>query len=192
VLDHWRHHADPAPATIDTDALAHRFLEPDTETYRAVVEEFGEEILSPNRTVDRDRLGDIVFGDSARRGRLNEIIHPAVRRAWQGEVERLETSGGTAAVVVVIPLLYEVGAADSFDAVVVVGCSEATQLARLGARGLGERPARARMAAQWPIREKMDRADYVIWNDGTRRVLEQQADAVWSRLQEDDHVSNKD
>ncbi len=191
VLERWRCQAKPSPATIDTDALAHRCLEPTTETYRAVIAAFGEEILNPDRTIDRGRLGDLVFGDRRCRERLNAIIHPAVRRAWQGELDQRAAGGDTAAVVVAIPLLYEVQAAGSFDVVVVVGCTETTQLARLEAKGLDEIRARARIAAQWPIQEKMDRADYVIWNNGTWQVLERQADAVWSRLQEKDHVPNK-
>ncbi len=191
VLEHWRQHADPAPATIDTDRLAHQCLEPDTDTYRVVVEEFGTEILDAEGRIDRGRLGDIVFGNADRRGQLNAIIHPAVRRAWQDELERLAADGTTAATVVAIPLLYEVDAAAAFDAVVVVGCSLATQLARLKAKGLDEDRAQARITAQWPIQEKLDRADYAIWNDGTRQVLAHQADTVWSRLQENSHAQNK-
>ncbi|NQU12445.1 dephospho-CoA kinase [bacterium] len=171
-------------AGIDTDALAHRALEPETPTWAAVVCEFGESILRPDRTIDRRKLGALVFADEQRRQALNAIVHPVIHRWWREGVAAIEQAGAPAVVVVAIPLLYEVGVAAEFDRVVVIGCSEPTQLARLGAKGLTATEARARLAAQWPLADKMERADFVIWNDGSRRILAAQAEEIWSRLKE--------
>ena len=171
VAELWRARG---ATVVDTDALAHAALEPGTETYRQIVAEFGRGILRPDGRVNRPALGEIVFNDAAQRAKLNALVHPVVRAQWQG----------AQADVVMIPLLYEVGAEKEFDAVVVVGCSEATQLARLAAKGLTEPQARARIAAQWPVAQKMDRGDFVIWNDGSRAILARQAEVIWSKLKE--------
>jgi len=84
--------------------------------------------------------------------------------------------------VVGIPLLFEVGVEKEFDCTVAVGCSEPTQLARLRANGLDESRARARIAAQMSVQQKMDRADYAIWNDGSREVLNRQAEMIWDKI----------
>lgn len=171
VAELWRARG---ATVIDSDALAHQALEPGTATYRQIVAEFGNGILNADGTIHRRALGDIVFNDVGRRAALNAIVHPVVRQRWQESPAR----------VVMIPLLYEVGAEKEFDVVVVVGCSEATQLRRLAEKGLTEAQARARLQAQWPVQQKMDRGDFVIWNDGSRAVLARQADWIWSQLTE--------
>jgi dephospho-CoA kinase len=179
---------------IDTDELARRALEPGMPAFETAVRAFGREILKADGAIDRERLGDIVFADAQRRQQLNEIVHPEVRAAWQGELVELKRAGWHGVVVVVIPLLYEVGAQDWFNAVVVVGCAETTQRRRLGERGLSEAQAEARIRAQWPMTAKMERADFVIWNEGSLAVLEQQVTRIWKRLESqapaDSNISN--
>ena len=85
---------------------------------------------------------------------------------------------------VAVPLLFEVGAENEFDCTVAVGCSAPTQVTRLRAVGLTETQARARIAAQMPVQQKMDRAQYAIWNDGSREVLTRQAEMIWSKIKE--------
>lgn len=189
VAARWQAIAGGALAVVDSDQLAHQTLAPGTPTYAAVVRHFGAGILQPDGTVNRAKLAEIVFTNDAQRQVLNRLVHPAVRELWTAELERLAAAGTVAAAVVLIPLLYEVGAERQFDCVVVVGCSEQTQVARLVARGLSADQARARIRAQWPLPTKMDRADYVIWNDGTLAVLHQQADAVWNTIKENHHAS---
>lgn len=185
VADRWRQNG---AAIVDTDRLAHETLTPNTPTWREVVAAFGEGILNADRTIDRSRLGEIVFGDEARRQVLNRIVHPAVRRKWAERLEAIERDDPAGVAVVVIPLLYEVGAESEFDCVAVVACSETTQLARLGAKGFTETQARARIGAQWPVQQKLDRADFVIWNDGTPDVLQRQADMTWATIKENPHA----
>jgi dephospho-CoA kinase len=179
VAELWR---AKGAAVIDSDALARRALEPGTPTYAATVEKFGREILNADGTVNRRALGEIVFGDERRRQELNAIVHPAVREMWAKELAALPAD--TEVAVAAIPLLFEVGAENEFDCTVAVGCSEPTQLARLRDIGLDETQARARIRAQWPVQQKLDRADYVIWNDGSRAVLARQAEMIWDRIKE--------
>lgn len=179
VAELWR---AKGAAVIDSDALAHRTLEPGTPTYAQVVETFGKDILNTDATVDRHRLGEIVFGNAERRQALNSIVHPAVQQMWKQELAALD--GRTAVAVIAIPLLFEVGAEREFDFTVAVGCSEQTQLQRLRAKGLTESQARARMSSQMPIQQKMDRAQFAIWNDGSRAVLARQAEMIWGKIKE--------
>jgi dephospho-CoA kinase len=176
VAEHWR---AQGATVIDTDVLAHRTLEPDTPTYAQVVERFGKEILNTDGTVNRPALGQIVFGDEQRRQELNAIVHPAVRQMWTREL-----AGQTGIAVVAIPLLFEVGVENEFDYTVAVGCSTATQLTRLHIIGLDDGQARARIRAQLPVQQKMDRADYAIWNDGSQAVLTRQAEMIWDKIKE--------
>jgi dephospho-CoA kinase len=184
VLAHWR---KTGAATIDADELAHAALEPGTPTHRNVVNAFGLEVVNPDNTINRARLGEIVFGDESRRAVLNQIIHPAVRTAWNEQLNAVDARPG----VVAVPLLYEVDAGDEFDCVVVVGCSEQTQRARLAAKGLSDAQASTRIASQWPIQRKIDLADFVIWNDGLPEILLRQADMIWATIKESHHASSK-
>ena len=185
------HFQQAGAAGIDADRLAHQTLAPDTPTWGEVVRTFGKEILNKDRTVNRPKLGEIVFADERKRAALNGIIHPAVGRMWAEGIAELEREGVAKIAVVSIPLLYEVAAETQFDCVVVVACSEETQLARLRQKGLSEPQARARIGAQWPLAMKMDRADFVIWNDGVLAVLHQQAGIVWATIKETYHAPSK-
>jgi dephospho-CoA kinase len=187
VASRWMEIEGAASALIDSDQLAHRCLEPGTSTWNEIVRVFGQEILKPDQTVDRRKLGTLVFGDEQKRATLNSIVHPAVRAMWASRIAELSTAGTVQQAVVVIPLLYEVGAENEFDAVVVTACSAQTQMLRLMERGLTDAEAKARILAQWPMPQKMDRADFVIWNDGSQAVLNRQADIVWNTIKEINH-----
>lgn len=185
VAQHWQRQG---VAVIDADELAHGTLAPDTPTWRAIVTRFGEGILNADRTVNRPRLADIVFGDETQRAALNAIVHPVVRQRWTEWLAKAAAAGNARAGVVAIPLLYEVGVESEFDVVVCVGCSEATQRARLKAKGLSEAQMQARITSQWPVTRKMERADFVIWNDGTLETLQRQADLIWATIEENHHA----
>ena len=176
VAELWRARG---ATVIDSDVLAHQALVPGTATYAAIVAAFGPAIVNADRTINRRHLGEIVFADAARRQVLNAIVHPVVRAEWQRAL-----AAATGIAIVVIPLLFEVSAEKEFDCVVVVGCSAATQVARLVANGLTAAQAQARMQAQWPLPVKMDRGDFVIWNDGTRAGAQRQAEIIWKKIKE--------
>jgi len=188
TLHHWQ---QAGTVGIDADALAHQALTPGTPTWEEVVRTFGPNILNKNEMVNRPKLGKIVFADERKREALNRIIHPAVEKMWTKLMEKLERESVSRIAVVAIPLLYEVAAETQFDCVVVVGCSEPTQLARLARKGLSKAQARARIRAQWPLQMKMDRADFVIWNDGLLAVLHHQAETIWANIKETYHAPSK-
>lgn len=188
VLRRWQ---EAGAAAIDADQLAHQTLDPDTPTWQQVVRVFGNSILNADKTVNRPKLGEIVFGNEQKRLALNRIVHPAVQQMWTQALEQLAREGRAKLVVVSIPLLYEVAAEKQFDCVVVTGCSEQTQLARLASKGLSQSQARARIRAQWPLQLKIDRADFVIWNDGSLQSLLQQADIIWANIKETYHAPSK-
>lgn len=164
---------------IDADVLAREVVEPGTDGLAAVVERFGEGVLSDGR-LDRARLGQIVFADREARRDLENIVHPAVR-ARAAELER--SSPSDAVVVHVIPLLVETGQQDRFDVVVVVDVDRQAQLERLVARdGLTEADARARLAAQASREQRRAVADIVIDNGGSVTDLKAQIDPLWRFL----------
>jgi len=188
VAARWR---QAGAAAIDTDELAHQTLTPGTPTYAAIVKTFGNQILNADQTISRRVLGEIIFADEQKRLALNRIVHPAVRQMWEQALAGLARDGNAEVAVAMIPLLYEVGVEGEFDCVVTVGCGERTQFARLAAKGFSESQARARMHAQWPMQRKMDLADFVVWNDGSREVLDQQADIIWATIKESHHAPTK-
>ena len=124
-------------------------------------------MLAADGSVDRAKLGPIVFADPAARRDLEAIVHPAVYRAIAAGLRAFELIGGSPLAVVDVPLLYETGHASDFDRVIVTACPPEMQLARLLGRGLTDAEARQRLAAQMPADEKAARADFVINTDGT-------------------------
>ncbi|TWG02419.1 dephospho-CoA kinase [Streptomyces brevispora] len=165
---------------IDADRIAREVVEPGTPGHTALVEAFGTGILTPDGTVDRPKLGSIVFSDAERLATLNAIVHPLVG-ARSAELER--AAGPDSVVVHDVPLLVENGLAPLYDLVVVVDASPATQLDRLvRLRGMTEADARARMAAQATREQRIAVADLVIDNDGPVEALEPQVCEVWSEL----------
>lgn len=165
---------------IDADKIAREVVEPGTPGLAAVVEAFGAEILTAEGTLDRPKLGAIVFADADRLATLNSIVHPLVG-ARSAELER--AAGPDDVVVHDVPLLTENGLAPLYDLVVVVDASPETQLDRLVARrGMAESEARARMAAQATRAQRRAVADLLIDNDGPLEALEPRVREVWEEL----------
>lgn len=169
-------------AICDADALAHRAMAPGTPLTRDVATAFGNGVLGDDGAIDRARLADVVFGDVERRRTLERLVHPAVAQAWKQWLGEMDGRAPLAAVLV--PLLYEGGFETGWDAVVCVWASRRTQCARLRIRGLTDDEARSRIRAQWPMQKKVAMSDYVLINDGPRRVLEDQVAVLVRRLLE--------
>ncbi|GAA1885112.1 dephospho-CoA kinase [Streptantibioticus ferralitis] len=167
---------------IDADRIAHEVVEPGTPGLAAVVAEFGEEVLNADGSLDRPKLGGIVFADPDRLGALNAIVHPLVGR----RSAELEAAAADDAITVHdVPLLTENGLAPLYDVVVVVDAAPGTQLDRLvRLRGMAEDEARSRMAAQATREQRLAVADLVIDNDGPLEALEPQVRKVWEALRE--------
>nr|WSX73973.1 dephospho-CoA kinase [Streptomyces sp. NBC_00899]WSX79962.1 dephospho-CoA kinase [Streptomyces sp. NBC_00899] len=167
---------------VDADRIAREVVEPGTDGLAAVVAEFGTGVLAPDGSLDRPKLGAIVFADEDRRKALNAIVHPLVG-ARSAELQK--AAGPEDIVLHDVPLLTENGLAPAYDLVVVVDADPATQLDRLvRLRGMTEDEARSRMAAQASRAERLAVADLVIDNDGPLDALEGQVRAVWERLRE--------
>jgi dephospho-CoA kinase len=176
VLDRLRAHGIPC---LDADALAHGVETAGTEATTAIAARFGADVLAADGSVNRAKLGPIVFADPAARKELEAIVHPAVYRAIAAGLRGFELLGEYPFAVVDVPLLYETGAEKNFDRVVVTACAPELQLARLRERGVSETSARQRLAAQWPTDEKAARADFVIRTDGAFEETDRQvADLV--------------
>lgn len=159
---------------IDSDLIAHRLMEPDAENWQKIVDAFGPDVLSANRTVNRRFLGDLVFNHPHLREQLNALTHPAIRRAWQEERVAFVRDHPEQSLVVVIPLLFEKELQNEFSQVLAIGCSSQLQRERLQSRGWDDAQITARIQSQWPLVEKMKRAHLVLWNEGTRGMLARQ------------------
>ncbi|MEV0980436.1 dephospho-CoA kinase [Streptomyces sp. NPDC049915] len=165
---------------IDADRIAREVVEPGTPGLASVVEAFGPEVLTPDGSLDRPKLGSIVFSDPEKLAVLNAIVHPLVG-ARSRELE--QAAAKDAVVVHDVPLLTENGLAPLYDVVVVVDASPATQLDRLvRLRGMTEEDARARMAAQASREKRREIADIVIDNDVPLEQLQARVREVWAEL----------
>ena len=166
---------------IDADRAARDAVAPGTPGLQEVVTRFGRGVLRPDGGLDRQALGRLVFADGEARRALEALLHPRVRAAIDGFFAQLPDG---APGVAEIPLAYETGWGARFDCVVVVACRPETQRARLMARdGLTREEAEQRLAAQWPIADKVRLADAVVLTDGDLQSTVTQTDrlAGWLR-----------
>ncbi|KAF8489832.1 CoaE-domain-containing protein [Russula emetica] len=167
---------------IDADVLARDVVRPGTRTLNKIVSTFGPDILKEDGTLDRPKLGAIVFRDEEQRRKLNAIVHPAVRWAMILGVLK-HWLRGERVCVLDVPLLIESRIYRWVGKVVVVYCSAYIQLQRLMRRdGSTREDARSRLLAQLPIAEKLEYADIVLDNSGTQAELEVQVDELARRL----------
>ena len=166
----------------DADHFAHDLMRRGQPVYDRVVREFGPEILGADGEIDRAHLGRLVFADPARRQALNALVHPAVREATQAWLAGLPAE--TRVAVVIIPLLYEAGLEGGWDAVISVASPGDLQWKRLKERGLTDIEAKQRLGAQWSQAEKINRANWVIFNSGSLEMLKEQVKAVLRRIVE--------
>jgi len=168
---------------IDADRLAREVVTPGEPAWAAIVETFGREVLQADATLDRKRLGAVVFADPAARQRLEAITHPAIRLRRQARIDQLATRGFDGLVIQTTPLLFEVGAAGEVDRVVVVYAPPEAQRTRLRVRdGLSAAEAEQRLASQMPLAEKVRRAHYVIDNSGSPEETAAQVRGVYLAL----------
>ncbi len=166
---------------IDADALAREAVAPGSTGLAEVTDLFGSGVLLPDGTLDRSRLGDIVFADPVLRGKLNAIIHPRVAE----RTGQLERAAGRAAIVVHdVPLIAENDLAAGYDLVVVVDAPPSVQTGRLVSnRGMTREQAQARMTAQATREQRLAIADIVIDNSGSLTELDRQVGELWPELQ---------
>ena len=158
---------------VDTDLLARQLVEPGQPALAEIRKAFGKTMVGPDGHLHRSELARIVFADATRRKILEDILHPRIRELWRHQISQWRAAGQPLAVVV-IPLLFETGAEEHFDATICIACSAVTQNQRLLERGWAPEQIRQRLAAQWPIEQKMARADFVVWTEGALEAHAQQ------------------
>ena len=164
----------PSAKFFNADQAAHELVELDPDVRKEIVAEFGRQIFSRDGRLKREQLRAVVFKNAAKRRALEQILHPRIRRQWSAEAERHRQSPDF--FFADIPLLYETGGETLCDRVMVVACSPSIQLARLLLRkGVTHGAAEEMIKSQMPLEEKITRTDHVVWNNGERSVLAEQA-----------------
>jgi dephospho-CoA kinase len=163
----------PSAKFFDAD-LAARLLAELPEVKQEIFRQFGSGVFSPTGDLNRTKLRAIVFGDATKRRALEQILHPRIRRQWMAEAKKHRNSPDF--FFADIPLLYETGGETWCERVVVVACSRKVQLDRLAKRqSLKGSEAEQMLNSQMPLEEKIKRADHVVWNNGDRATLMEQA-----------------
>jgi len=168
---------------LDVDRVGHEAFKPDTEIWRQVVAAFGRQILTPGGDIDREKLGEIVFGNPESLARLNQIMHPRMHEIVTAQLDDYRRQGMDV-VVLEAPLLIEAGWASSVDEVWVTVASEATVLSRLEVqKGLSRQQALARIHSQLSSEERVRHADVVIDTDCDLEELKTRVGELWRGLQ---------
>lgn len=168
---------------FDADQIARDVVAPGTPGLEAVVAEFGRDVLAPDGSLDRAALGKIVFGEPARRKRLEELLHPPIIAEQDRRIAEAFARDPSAIVIVDAALMVESGGYKRFDYLVVVYCAPEVQLERLMARnGLSREEALRRIDAQMAQEEKVRLADLTIDTSGSLEETRRATAAVWEAL----------
>jgi dephospho-CoA kinase len=168
---------------IDADQVGHKIYLPDTPAWREIVATFGADVLAPDRSIDRTRLGPIVFSDPGALQKLNAITHGKIFSYIQGQIDYMRDKQATRVVVVEAAILLEAGWRSLVDQLWVVVAEVDVVIARLKTyKQFTEEQARARIAAQLSNAERMAQADQVIWNNTDLSALRQAVEAAWHSL----------
>lgn len=166
---------------IDADLVARQVVEPGTETLKKIAELFGPGVLRTDGTMDREKVGALIFSDPVRRKQLNDIIHPAIREEMLRQ-RSAYLADGYETIVMDIPLLFESKLQHFVDKILVVSVTEENQLSRLIERnGLSDKDARDRISSQLPMSVKEAGADAVIYNNGTLEETARQLATILAR-----------
>jgi dephospho-CoA kinase len=175
--------ADFGAPTISADTIARVLLAPGTPTTEAVLAAFPSCAAPEPGTIDRRALARIIFADPSARTCLEALTHPAIIDVLHTQIAAWRVSETAQIAAAEIPLLFEAGLETLADENVVVVCAEETQLARLCARdGIDEEEAHRQVAAQWPLADKIARADRIITTDGDWEETRRQVLALWDHL----------
>jgi len=172
--------AEHGAVVIDADQLARAAVNPGTDALAHIEEIFGAEVLNPDGSLDRARLGTIVFGNPAALSLLNQVVHPAVRALSSRAIDEAERANPDAVVVYDVPLLVEASVGHPFDLIVVVHADTDTRVRRMvDLRGMPEADARSRINAQAGDAERLAVADEVIDSNGSLEETIAQVDRIW-------------
>jgi dephospho-CoA kinase len=170
---------------IDFDVLARVVVEPDKPAWKQIVSYFGEQVLNEDRTLERKKLSDIVFGDLEKRKKLESFTHPQIQIEFVKQLNEITARDANAIIQVVIPLLLELNLQYLFHKVLVVSVSQDEMARRLAGRDcITEAQARKMLSSQLPMEEKLGFADFVIDNSGTLDQTRAKVEELWGQLKE--------
>ena len=168
---------------IDFDALTHKVQEPRLPVWQAIFDFFGREILNDDETINRGKLGNIVFQDKIKLAKLNEIVHPFLFKEWRHYISEIQKKTPDAIVISDMPLLIEAGVRKFVDLIVLVYASPSLQVERLIMRnGCTREESLRRIASQLPIDDKIPYADILVDNSSSLESARQKVDEVWLEL----------
>jgi len=174
--------SDLGAVVLDADKVGHRCYEPGTDAWKDVVAAFGQGVLAPDQTIDRKRLGAIVFGDPEALARLNRIMHPRMYDMMAEEIQQCRKDA-VEVVVMEAAILLEAGWTPLVDALWVTVASEPTVVKRVRERtGLAEEQILSRIRSQLPAEERTRKADVIISNDGSLDELRLKVAELWDGL----------
>jgi dephospho-CoA kinase len=174
--------AEFGAVVIDADKVGHEAYQHETKTWQELVAAFGEQIVAADGSIDRKKLGAIVFGSPEQLVRLNRIVHPRMFEMMQERIQQYRQQS-VKVVVLDAAILFEANWTPLVEEVWVVVASEAAVVARARARtGLPEEQIRSRLRSQMPVEDKIKRADVVIRNEGTVEDLRKQVEGLWARI----------
>lgn len=164
---------------IDADKLAHKTLKKGSATYKKIVEAFGRSVLGSDGNINRKKLAKIVFASKRRVAKLNRIVHPVVIKRIKNEI----CSAKNDILVVDAPLICETSLSGLMNVLVVVKSSKNKQIERCVKKFyITKEDVCKRMACQMPLKQKVNKADYVVYNDGTRKETLKQVTKIWQDL----------
>lgn len=173
--------ADHGAVVVDADLIAREVVEPGTPALAAIRERFGSGVIRADGSLNREALAEVVFSDSAANADLRAITYPEIARVIG---ERVGAQAETDNIVVIDAALLVESGWQGLEKLIVVAADPAVQVERMVVdRAMTRDEAAARIAAQAPLAEKLDKADIVVWNNGTRDDLSTRVDEVWDELQ---------
>lgn len=176
---------------VCADEIARDALQKDGACYRRVIDTFGEGILCVDGTIDRKKLGNIVFSDEDKRRMLNDIVHPYVRETMFEQANAIQAKVKSKIVLFDVPLLFESGMDQDMDANILVVCGEETRIRRIMERdGMTRESAEARIRSQMPEDEKRALAGYILDNNLSLTSLKEQVEALYKKLTESVHAAD--
>ncbi len=168
---------------LNADCLARQAVEPGRPAWEEIVKWLGKDCLQEDGTLDRKSIAALVFADEMSRKKLNSIVHPRVEELFLQKSEKLLEDNPERIQVWEIPLLFEAKMEHLVNTIVVVASSEELQIKRLMERdGISREEALQRIQAQFPLEEKIKRADHVLVNDEAEASLQAQVDLLWEKL----------
>ena len=174
---------DLGAKVIDVDDIARKIVEPNETAWKKIVDTFGQNILNPDSTINRKKLGEIIFNDYEKRKILNGITHPKIIQNARDKVEKYKNEMVEVVIIEAALIVEKGGLKDLIEKLIVVTSDEVSQIERLTERnGFSKEEALSRINSQMPTSEKVKHADYIIDNSGTTSETENQVKKLWHEI----------